>query len=512
MRQFGGKGSWRYPSQSDMKTTFGLYLSPLKDKSKGMVYVVTRVGGNVTDRYSTGIEVIKKHWKNPKVSNKHPNHLTINRALQDILDTGPRQIGGDYKSCLLEYFNWYVEKSFREGTMANNTYFTYHKIRVALEKGIKRHFNSNTLPFEWLKNEEAVGKLKEVLLTKVNGEGNRSLRTASNYLSVLKVVVRDWAQSRGVNDVGMFLQAKIRWNRREVAKARVLTHDEIELLRDYNPTGRFIKQVEAKTLFLFSLAASGQRVSDAIPLRTSNLKPGYTILLKVKKVRMDYEMVFNFEIAEALSFIYPTQFAEACNKVKVAEIALEAQDIYNLVSKSGFIETIGVMNLSELELYVKSLKGKGWDRSQQHLEFWNALKELVFEMRDAASKRFFDLLRKLPDQFVFPYLKEEDFRGVDWVNKSYSPKHEAIIRRAIKKYNRSLGRMAEALDLRHFSSHTARHTWTAQLQVLGYSIEEIQHSLNHASYKSTKEYMDIRFDNGIAKDVAKSSYQKRRRL
>ena len=121
-------------------------------------------------------------------------------------------------------------------------------------------------------------------------------------------------------------------------------------------------------------------------------------------------------------------------------------------------------------------------------------------------------IKEKKTKFVFPYLKEEDFIGVDWVNKSYSPKHEAIIRRAIKKYNRSLGRMAEALDLRHFSSHTARHTWTAQLQALGYSIEEIKHSLNHASYKSTKEYMDIRFDNGIAKDVQKSSYQKRRRL
>ena len=512
MRLFGGNRSSRYPSQSNMKTTFGLYLSPLKDKSMGMVYVVTRVGGNVTDRYTTGIEVIKKYWKNPKVSSKHPNHLTINQALQNIIDSGPRQIGGDYKSCLLEYFNWYLEKRFRERLITNNTYLTYHKIRLVLEKGINRNFKSTTFPFEWLKDEEAVGKLKEVILKKANGKGFRSPRTSSNYLTVLKVVVKDWAESRGVHDLGMFLRIQIPWNRREVSKARFLTQEEIQLLRDYNPIGRAYKQVYAKSMFLFSLAASGQRVVDAITLRTTNFRPGYTILLKVKKVNMDFEVEFNYEMAEALGLIFSTQFSKVCSQVKVSEVEIEVEAMYKLLSKKGFVDNLGAMNLTELEHYVKSLKEIGWDKSSQHIEFWGALSVLVFEMRDEASKRFFELIRKLPSQFVFPYLNEEDFEGVDWGKKSYNLTHENVISRATKKYNRSLARMAKAMDMNHISSHVARHTWASDLQSLGYTIEQIQHSMNHSDYKSTKVYVETRFDNGVAKNVLKGRYQMRRSL
>ena len=154
----------------------------------------------------------------------------------------------------------------------------------------------------------------------------------------------------------------------------------------------------------------------------------------------------------------------------------------------------------------------GWDKEPQHKDFWSALVELIFEMRDEAAKLFFNRVRRLPSQFVFPFLDEKDFTGANWDKNFMSLEQTTIVHRAIAKYNRSLGRIAEAIDIPTFSSHSARHTYANQLKEMDFTYEQIQHSLNHASLKSTKEYIDTRFDNGVAKDVAKARYQQRRSL
>ena len=505
-------GKSPYASRSDMKTTFGFFLSALSDKSNGVVYTCTRVSGKLIDRQSTGIVVMKKYWKNPKVTTRHPGYLEINSSLQRILDSGPRSEGSDYKSCMLEYFNWYIEDRYRKGTMENTTHKTYHKIRKVLKQGIQREFKSDTFPFEWLKDREALQKLEDVLRRDVSGQQFRAKRTASNYLSVLKVVVGNWAESMDVNDLGRFNRLEIKWSRLEMSKARVLIDDELNKFRAYQPQGGVIKQNDSKSMFLFSIASSGQRVVDVITLRTSNFKPGFKILYKVKKTKNDYEVDLNYEIMEALRFMYSEFYEEACSSVLVSNTEVDIQDMYRLVAQEGFVNNIGTLNLLELQTYMERLQLLGWDKEPQHKDFWSALVELIFEMRDEASKLFFNKVRRLPSQFVFPFLDEKDFTGANWDRNFMSLEQTTIVHRAIAKYNRSLGRIAEAIEIPSFSSHSARHTFAKQLKDMDFTYEQIQQSLNHASLKSTKEYIDTRFDNGVAKDVAKARYQKRRSL
>jgi len=196
----------------------------------------------------------------------------------------------------------------------------------------------------------------------------------------------------------------------------------------------------------------------------------------------------------------------------VANTEVGIKEMYNLVSQVGFVEQIGTLNLLELDKYTRQLQQEGWDKEPRHRDFWGALEELVFEMREKAAKLFFDKVRQLPNQFVFPYLNEVDFVGSNWEKNFMTIEQTTIVHRAIAKYYRSLGRIAEAIDIPSFSSHSARHTYAMQLKDMDFSHEQIQHSLNHASLKSTKEYIDTRFDNGVAKDVAKARYQKRRSL
>lgn len=495
-----------------MKTKFSLHLHSLRGNEKGMIYTCTRVGGKVIDQKSTGVVVLKKYWKAPKVTDRHPGHLEINSTLQQILDSGANAVGSDYKSCMLEYFEWYIEDRFRKGTMENTTYKTYQKIRKVLEKGIWREFKSKTFPFEWLKERESLQKLEDVVRRDVTGRQFRSKRTASNYLSVLKVVVRNWAESMDVNDLGRFFRLEIEWSKLEVPKARVISDDELNKLRTYQPKGKAIKQGLAKSMFLFTIASSGQRVVDVITLRTTNFKRGYKILYKVKKTKNQYEVDFNYEMMDALRLVLPEFFESACLSTKVSNTEVGVKEMYSLVSQVGFVEQIGTLNLLELDKYTRQLQQEGWDKEPRHKDFWDALVELVFEMREMAAKLFFDKVRRLPSQFVFPILDEVDFVGSNWDKNFMTLEQTTIVHRAIAKYNRSLGRIAEALDIPSFSSHSARHTYAKQLKDMDFSYEQIQHSLNHASLKSTKEYIDMRFDNGVAKDVAKARYQKRRTL
>ena len=286
----------------------------------------------------------------------------------------------------------------------------------------------------------------------------------------------------------------------------------VNKLREYQPSRAAINQNFAKSMFLFSIASSGQRVVDVITLRTTNFKPGFKILYKVKKTKNDYEVDFNYEMMEALSLVYPDLYEEACSSVKVSNTRVGIEDMYKLVSQEGFVENIGVLDLLELNIYIKRLMQYGWDKEPRFKEFWSAVVELIFEMRDEASKLFFNKVRQLPSQFVFPFLDEKDFVGANWDKNFMSRKQTDIVYNAIPKYNRSLDRIAKAIDVPSFSSHSARHTFAKQLKDMDFTYDQIQQSLNHASLKSTKEYIDTRFDNGVARNVAKARYQKRRSL
>jgi integrase len=329
---------------------------------------------------------------------------------------------------------------------------------------------------------------------------------------VLRSVVGYWAESMDVYDLGRFNKLKIDWSRTEVSKARVLTDEELHKLYEYQPSKAAIKQNFSKSMFLFGIASSGQRVIDLITLRTTNFKPGFKILYKVKKTKNDYEVDFNYEMMEALRLVYPHFYEEACSSVKVSNTRVGVEEMYKLISQEGFVENIGILNLLELNMYIKRLKQYGWDKEPRYKEFWSAVVELIYEMRDEASQMFFNKVRLLPSQFVFPFLDEKDFVGANWDKNFMSQKQTDIVYHAIAKYNRSLGRIAEAIDVPSFSSHSARHTFAKQLKDMDFTYDQIQQSLNHASLKSTKEYIDTRFDNGVAKGVAKARYQKRRSL
>ena len=315
-----------------------------------------------------------------------------------------------------------------------------------------------------------------------------------------------------MNDLGRFFRLEIEWSKLEVPKARVISDDELNKLRTYQPIGKAIKQGLAKSMFLFTIASSGQRVVDVITLRTTNFKRGYKILYKVKKTKNQYEVDFNYEMMDALRLVLPEFFESACLSTKVSNTEVGVKEMYSLVSQVGFVEQIGTLNLLELDKYTRQLQQEGWDKEPRHKDFWDALVELVFEMREMAAKLFFDKVRRLPSQFVFPILDEVDFVGSNWDKNFMSLEQTTIVHRAIAKYNRSLGRIAEVIEIPSFSSHSARHTFAKQLKDMDFTYEQIQQSLNHASLKSTKEYIDTRFDNGVAKNVAKARYHKRRSL
>ena len=497
-----------------MRKVLSFYLNPTKDKSTGMVYTCLRVGSKVLDRRSTGIVVQKKYWKNPVVTSHHPNHLVINRKLKEVLDGGSTVEVGDYKSCALVFFDHWIERRYSNGAgnITNNTYLKYKQIQKSLSYGLKKHGRMDSFPFEYLKDEHALEILVMVLRRSERGSGFRSQRTSNNHLVVFKTAIRDWAKEMRVYDLGVFFGLEIKWNRRSVPKAKVMDTSSLLRFLEGVPTKKSFSQLVAKSVFLTSIGCVGQRVGDILTLRTENFKSGYKILFKVKKVRTDFEIDFTYEIMEGLKWIYTDYYDSACRAVSVKNTSIDISYMSKLLDNKDFVQRMGGLNLDQIHKYVLFLKGKDWHLSEEHREFWEALSVLVFEMRVQASHRFFDMIKRMPSKFLFPYLKEEDFTGVNWSKYDMTLEQTKVIQHGVAKYNRALARYCEYVDVPVVSSHSARHTFAHQLQTFGFSVEQIQQALNHTTYQTTQQYLQTRFSNDVAKEVARQRDQRFRIL
>jgi len=497
-----------------MKKVLSFYLNPTKDKAKAVVYTCLRVANKVIERRTTGIIVHRKYWNNPTVTKGHPNYLEINKKLKQLLDGGNRAEVGDYKACALTYFEQWIERRYSNGTgnITNNTYLKYLQIHRSLSAGLKKYGKMDSFPFEYLKDEHALGILITAIRRSEKGEGFRNSRTSNNYLVVFKTAIHDWSKEMRVHDLGIFFSLEIKWNRRAVPKAKVLDTSSLLRFLEGQPLSRARSQVIAKSVFLTSIGCVGQRVGDILTLRTENFKTGYKILFKVKKVRNDFEIDFTYEIMEGMKWIYTDYYDQACRNVTVNNTQIDFAMMSILLDNKDFVKRMGSLNLEQIHKYVIFLKSSDWHIIDEYKEFWGALSALVFEMREQASRRFFDLIRKMPNKFIFPYLSEEDFAGVNWNKFDLTLEQTKLIQVGIARYNRALARYCEFVGVPVVSSHSARHTFARQLQTFGFSVDQIQQALNHATYQTTQQYLLTRFSNEVAKDVARQRDEKIRIL
>jgi integrase len=86
---------------------------------------------------------------------------------------------------------------------------------------------------------------------------------------------------------------------------------------------------------------------------------------------------------------------------------------------------------------------------------------------------------KSPDNYIFPYLKDND-----------TPIHQkAVVRDVIRRVNKRLKAIGEALDIDGISTYTARHSFASVLKRSGANIAYISESLGHSDLRTTENYL-----------------------
>jgi len=86
---------------------------------------------------------------------------------------------------------------------------------------------------------------------------------------------------------------------------------------------------------------------------------------------------------------------------------------------------------------------------------------------------------QLPDNYIFPYLT-----GEESAEKEYEK-----IKDIIKRTNKHMKRIAEALDIPKITTYTARHSYATVLKRSGANIAFISESLGHSDLKTTENYL-----------------------
>jgi len=86
---------------------------------------------------------------------------------------------------------------------------------------------------------------------------------------------------------------------------------------------------------------------------------------------------------------------------------------------------------------------------------------------------------QLPDNYIFPYLT-----GEETAEKEYEK-----IKDVIKRTNKHMKRVAEALGIPKITTYTARHSYATVLKRSGANIAFISESLGHSDLKTTENYL-----------------------
>jgi integrase len=129
-------------------------------------------------------------------------------------------------------------------------------------------------------------------------------------------------------------------------------------------------------------------------------------------------------------------------------------------------------------------------KNRKNADLLEFLQRLKREMEDFLADCYFRILSKKGNQFIFPFLLDEDFKNISSsephkINETQSQ----LLHKARAKHNSALKRICDTLNISKLSGHVPRHTFSAIMLNEGSSIEQISIILGHSSFKTTQEYL-----------------------
>lgn len=471
------------------------YLRPCSDPTLGVLNHWVIEGQKVLQRKSYGVKLPIKYWdvKNGRLSRKHPEHLRINKLIDQTIESFQYQetIGGSgdiEEQCVLMLFQKLINNKKSNG-LSSGTIRKYETILNNFKEITSRVYGLDRLPVKFFREMETVQTIKQELLKSRRTEAPKSYKALKNYLSRLTEVLNYWNATSGTqNPINSTPLMKF-IGKDEQKLARAMTERELNLFMEYQPKGRRGGQVEliAKTFFLFQYFCGGTRIHDILLLTNKSLH-GKKMEVRVRKNKTVLHNPITLELAKCLEPLYPELFNQVFKETRMSKVKLKLSTAMEL-AKLQHIDSLPLWNLTTLYNVESKIQ-------QQYPEEYEIIKPHLYDAKEKleqyVGEKFFQELSKSEEHFIFPYLDFNDFKetGLDW--KKFDSKLEYKIQRVRAKHNGALKRICLKLDIDPVSGHTPRHTVARNFVMNGADDNLIKDVLGHSSLATTQHYLTTR--------------------
>jgi len=499
----------------------------------GMFPLKVRVTINRKSKYyPLGVFIKKTDWSEFRklVKSSHPEFNKINFNLQNLLEqleTKYQNSESDEKdTTIVNSLSDYIRKQISQKSKGNK-FYTSKRYNTLLQHLIAYWGNDNIYFYDL--NADFVLEFRYFLETNIESrglDGKPSMNTVNNYLKALSALINKAIDDGVFNGKTPFKKGHVPDKKR--SSKITLNRDEMWFLGNLNESMEGMNKGiwDAKNLFLFSFWSQGIRVGDALQLKYGSFSDGYfEIVMEKTKGKHRFPLTENnvIYLMDYIPGVPP--FYDWVEKLFVSTNLKEGKDehfkafgeipyplpkeiellggytmfqgdrmaLYRVLK--GQLPIINQRMRQEdrvrtyfddnLELYSSEFYQKMKERANPiDLHYFNALEESTRLYRRLCMSFFVEFAQnpKNKDTFIFPYLRglESDRTNKRWNKISSST---ALI-------NKNLRKISERYQIRKFSTHYARHTFTSLSKEMGVDIYDLKQWLGHSSVKVTEGYIN----------------------
>jgi integrase len=239
-----------------------------------------------------------------------------------------------------------------------------------------------------------------------------------------------------------------------------------------------------RNYFLFQIFGQGLRVSDLITLRWDNIIEG-----RIEFVQLKTKKRHSVILSDVLLNILKDYIPGKCS------------DLFEEIYSFSFEGKEYKMNYPDLKDYYKKISKEGLQKFLQgkdpkttdFVELWkNQLDEIWFIVKSKLLIRITQYSRKNKSLFIFPILRNEDFKDLVFDNQTNLSQYQYNqLSSRTTVYNKQLKKLQEKCELNVvLTSHISRHTYTNILiDFTGNDIYSISKSLGHQRLSTTEHYI-----------------------
>lgn len=479
---------------------------------------------------SVGQSVKKTDWSSFRcmVKPSHPEHKRINYEINQLVskieNTKSKRVGNKLNNEANIVF--FIQQLINQKKQGNRFYST-KRYNTLLQHLISFWGNQNLYFYDI--DTDFILEFRDYLESNIKSNSNDpfpSPNTVSNYLKVLQSVINKAIQNKVFLSVNPFTRGLIPQKRK--SKKITLNRDDIWFLDNLSEDreGMTRGMWDSLNVFMFCFWSQGIRIGDCLQLTYGKLIEGFfEINMDKTEGRLVFPLTKN-NLYRVISYIDPLpdfynwdkglylstnmEYGEDDNFIGFGPISSPlTPEVEVLGSHTRLIQDRITLydNLNKrinqynskrfienrVDLYTDE-KYNLYDREYFHLveqsnnpsdyhwyKLYNESKDLFLRL---GMKYLTEYSKKKENQnkFVFPFLRglESDFTNKRW-NKISS---------STTLINKNLKKISERYNIRPFTTHYSRHTFTSLSKEMGVDIYDLKRWLGHTSVRTTEGYIN----------------------